>query len=143
MPEFFDRFGPVQQCGQRVRGWLSPNGFVCPRSEQTWHSEFRRHDRLHFQCSSCRYQCSLVTGRIFESSKRPPPRLFLAMHLMLQAKKNVSALELKHPLGVSYPTAWLLKHKIMQVMVQREERRRLTGRVDIDDATWSALQNSL
>ena len=35
---------------------------------------------------------------------------------------------------MSYPTAWLLKHKIMQVMVDREQWRQLTGRVEIDDA---------
>ena len=134
MPEFFERFGSVQQCEERVRAWCWPNGFVCPRCEQTWHSEFRRHDRLYFQCSSCRYQCSLVSGTIFESSKLPLPRWFLAMHLMTQAKNNVSALELKRHLGVSYPTAWLLKHKIMQVMVLREAQRQLTGRIEIDDA---------
>jgi hypothetical protein len=37
-------------------------------------------------------------------------------------------------LGVSYPTAWLLKHKLMEVMRLREEGRQLTGRVEIDDA---------
>ena len=37
-------------------------------------------------------------------------------------------------LGVSYPTAWLLKHKLMEVMFVREQPRRLTGRVEIDDA---------
>jgi hypothetical protein len=76
----------------------------------------------------------LVSGTIFESSKLPLPVWFLAMHLMTQAKNNVSALELKRHLGVSYPTAWLLKHKIMEVMLQREQSRQLTGRVEIDDA---------
>jgi hypothetical protein len=56
------------------------------------------------------------------------------MHLMTQAKNNVSALELKRHLGVSYPTAWLIKHKIMQVMTLREDSRQLTGRVEIDDS---------
>jgi hypothetical protein len=64
----------------------------------------------------------------------PLTKWFLAMHLMTQAKNNVSALELKRHVGVSYPTAWLLKHKIMQVMVDRERWRQLTGRVEIDDA---------
>ena len=59
------------------------------------------------------------------------------MHLMTQAKNNVSALELKRHLGVSYPTAWLLKHKIMQVMVYREQWRQLTWRVEIDDSYLS------
>lgn len=45
------------------------------------------------------------------------------MHLLTQAKNNVSALELKRHLGVSYPTAWLLKHKLLEVMRLREDRR--------------------
>ena len=56
------------------------------------------------------------------------------MHLMTQAKNNVSALEPKRHPGVSHPIAWLLKHKIMKVMVKQEQRRQLIGRVEIDDA---------
>lgn len=134
MPEFFDAYGSVEQCEALVRGWRWPGGFSCPRCQGSWHSEFRRHDRLYFQCCGCRYQCSLVSGTVFESSKLPLPTWFLAMHWMTQAKNNVSALELKRHLGVSYPTAWLLKHKLMQVMLNREQWRQLTGRVEIDDA---------
>jgi len=134
MPEFFELYGSAQQCEVLVRAWRWPQGFACPRCAGGWHSEFRRQDRLYFQCSACRYQCSLLSGTVFESSKLPLPTWFLAMHLMTQAKNNVSALELKRHLGVSYPTAWLLKHKIMEVMVLREQWRQLTGRVEIDDA---------
>ena len=141
MPEFFEGYGSVEQCEALVRGWRWPEGFSCSRCQGGWHSEFRREGRLYFQCTGCRYQCtgcryqcSLLSGTVFESSKLPLPTWFLAMHLMTQAKNNVSALELKRHLGVSYPTAWLLKHKIMQVMVDREQGRQLTGRVEIDDA---------
>ena len=134
MSEFFDRYGSQQQCEALVRAWRWPQGFVCPRCKVDCHSEFRRQGRLYFQCSGCRYQCSLVSGTVFESSKLALPKWFLAMHLMTQAKNNVSALELKRHLGISYPTAWLLKQKIMQVMVDREQWRQLTGRVEIDDA---------
>lgn len=134
MPEFFDGYGTQEQCEELVRAWRWPQGFICPRCGQSSHSEFTRGGRLYFQCSSCRYQCSLVSGTIFESSKLSLPKWFLAMHLMTQAKNGVSALELMRHLGVSYPTAWLLKHKLMEVMRLREERRQLTGRVEIDDA---------
>ena len=87
-----------------------------------------------WQCASCRHQCSVISGTIFESTKLPLTRWFLAMHLLTQAKNNVSALELKRHLGVSYPTAWLVKHKLMEVMRLREDSRQLTGRVEIDDA---------
>ena len=87
MPEFFDAYGSVEQCEALVRGWRWPEGFSCPRCQGSWHSEFRRQDRLYFQCSGCRYQCSLVSGTCFESSKLPLPTWFLAMHLNAPSRR--------------------------------------------------------
>ncbi len=127
MSEFFDRYGSQQQCEALVQAWRWPQGFVCPSCKDGCHSELCQQGRFYFQCS-------LVSGTVFESSKLALPKWFLSMHLMTQAKNNVSALELKRHLGVSYPTAWLLKQKIMQVMVDREQWRQLTGRVEIDES---------
>lgn len=55
-------------------------------------------------------------------------------YLLTQHKSSISALAMKRHLGVSYKTAWLLKHKLMQTMAQRDARYRLHGRVEIDDA---------
>jgi len=134
MTDFFQNYGTPERCEQAVRASRWPQGFACPRCSQAEHSEFRRSGRLYFQCCACRYQSSLVAGTIFEFSKLPLPTWFLALHLMTQAKNNVAALELKRHLGVSYPTAWLMKHKIMEVMRIREDSRQLTGRIEIDDA---------
>lgn len=82
----------------------------------------------------CGYQCSVIAGTIFEATKLPLTRWFMAMQLLTQSKNNVSALELMRQLGVSYPSAWLMKHKIMEAMRQRESTRQLCGRVEIDDA---------
>jgi hypothetical protein len=57
MLEFFDSYGTQEQCEALVRRWRWPEGFICPRCGGSWHSEFRRQDRLYFQCSGCRYQC--------------------------------------------------------------------------------------
>ena len=97
-------------------------------------SSFRREGRLYFQCTACRHQCSVISGTIFEATKLPLSRWFLAMHLLTQSKNNVAALELKRHLGVCYKTAWLVKHKLMEVMRVREDWRQLDGRVEIDDA---------
>ena len=134
MREFLDLYGSHERCEEAIQRWRWPEGFVCPRCQGSWHSEFRRQDRLYFQCSACRYQCSVLSGTIFESSKLALPKWFLAMHLMTQAKNNISALELKRHLDVSYPTAWLVKHKLMEVMFLREGDRQLTGRIEADDA---------
>ena len=134
MLEFFDRYGTQEKCEEAVRQWRWPQGFACPACGGVEYSQFRRVKRLYFQCSACRYQCSLISGTIFESSKLALAKWFVAMHLITQAKNGVSALELMRHVGVSWPTAWLMKHKLLQVMFEREESRQLTGRVEIDDA---------
>ncbi len=59
---------------------------------------------------------------------------FLAIYLISQAKTGLSALALKRHLGVSYPTAWLMHHKLMLAMAVREDGYVLFGDVQVDDA---------
>lgn len=47
-------------------------------------------------------------------------------------------MELGRQLGISYNSAWQLKHKLMQVMLERDSTRKLNGRVEIDDAYYGA-----
>lgn len=86
--------------------------------------------RKVFQCNACRHQASLIAGTVFQGTKLPLTIWFLAICLISQAKTGLSALALKRQLGVSYPTAWLMHHKLMQVMAEREDRYVLeeTGR---------------
>lgn len=134
MVEFLDRYGTQDKCEAALVASRWPSGFVCPACGGPARSSFRREGRLYWQCAKCPHQCSATSDSIFHRSKLPLTSWFLAMHLLTQAKNNVSALELKRHLGVSYATAWLVKHKLLEVMRLREEDRQLTGRVEIDDA---------
>ena len=134
MAEFMDRYGSDDKCEAALIEARWPDGFACPACGCAQRSSFRRQGRLYFQCSACRHQCSVTSGTIFEATKLGLSRWFLAMHLLTQAKNNVAALELKRHLGVCYKTAWLVKHKLMEVMRAREDTRLLEGRVEIDDA---------
>ena len=58
----------------------------------------------------------------------------MALYFSSQAKTGLSALALKRHLGVSYPTAWALHHKINRAMAAREAAHTLPGEVQIDDA---------
>ena len=132
--EFMERYGTDTDCEAALLESRWPKGFVCPSCEGGHSSSFRREGRLYFQCTACRHQCSVISGTIFEATKLPLSRWFLAMHLLTQSKNNIAALELMRHLGVCYKTAWLMKHKLMEVMREREEARQLEGRVEIDDA---------
>ncbi|MCB1741780.1 MAG: IS1595 family transposase, partial [Gammaproteobacteria bacterium] len=132
-PAFRELYGSEEQCVQALAKWRWPKGFVCPRCQ---------HDRAYlitaralYQCAQCRTQTSLTADTIFHSTKLPLTTWFSALYHLTQAKNEVSAMELGRRLGVSYNTAWKLKHKLMQVMKEREEQRcQLSGRVEMDDA---------
>ncbi|WP_083700222.1 IS1595 family transposase [Acidihalobacter ferrooxydans] len=111
-----------------------PDGFRCPKCGAHPHSVFRKGARKTFQCSACRYQCSLTAGTLFQNSHVPLRLWFLAMYLLSQTKTGLSTLELTRHLGIRYPAAWRLHHKLMQAMCKREARYRLDGAVQIDDA---------
>ena len=134
MAEFLDRYGSEDKCEAALVAARWPRGFACPACGSGVYSVFVRSARHYWQCGACRHQCSAISGTIFESTKLALTRWFLAMHLLTQSKNNVSALELKRHLGVCYKSAWLMKHKLMEVMREREDARVLDGRVEIDDA---------
>ena len=134
LPRFIRNYGTESQCESALEASRWPNGFRCPHCNDSRHSTYLRSRRKLYQCYRCRRQTSLIAGTIFESTKLPLTIWFLSMHLLTQAKNNVSALELSRHLGVSYNSAWLIKHKLLQVMEEREQNRELHGRVEIDDA---------
>ena len=134
MPEFFARFGGDAQCEQALATARWPAGFRCPCCGGSAHCMLHGNNRSLFQCNACRRQTSLIAGTVFQGTKLPLTVWFLAIYLISQAKTGLSALALKRQLGVSYPTAWLIQHKLMQAMATREERYVLEGHVQIDDA---------
>lgn len=69
-----------------------------------------------------------------QASKLPLKTWFLAMYPLSQSKTGISALALSRYLGISYPSAWLMHHKLMAAMAERQERYKLAGDVQIDDA---------
>ena len=134
IPEFLGSFGTEAQCAEAVKAARWPNGFRCPRCDAAEHCVVGHGARKLFQCNQCRHQTSLTAGSLMEHTKLPLSTWFLAIYLISQAKTGLSALALKRHLGVSYPTAWLLHHKINRAMALREGTHQLGGAVQIDDA---------
>ena len=134
MPDFLKDYGTEAQCEMALEVVRWPNGFCCPRCGHVAHYVLRDGVRKVFQCNACRHQASLIAGTVFQGTKLPLTTWFLAIYLISQAKTGLSALALRRQLGVSYPTAWLIHHKLMQVMAVREERYVLEGKIQMDDA---------
>jgi len=134
IPEFLRSFGTETQCAEALKQARWPQGFGCPRCGGADHYVVGHGARKLFQCNGCRHQSSLTSGSLMEHTKLPLTTWFLAIYLISQAKTGLSALALKRQLGVSYPTAWLMHHKINRAMAQQDSSHRLTGVVQLDDA---------
>lgn len=134
LSEFLDNYGDESQCEYALEKARWPNGFICPKCNGKNYTTFRRGEAKVFQCICCCTQTTLTSGTIFHSTKLPLAKWFQAMFFITQAKNNISALELKRKVGIGYKTAWRVKHKLMQVMYEREQTTKLSGRVEADDA---------
>lgn len=132
--QFLADYGTEQQCEAIVEKARWPQGFQCPKCQVQQHTSYRRGRVKVFQCRVCRTQTTLTEATVFHSTKLPLTKWFQAMYFLSQTKNNVSVLELRRLVGLSYPAAWRMKHKLMQVMYERESTTRLCGRVEMDDA---------
>ena len=43
-------------------------------------------------------------------------------------------MKLHRHLGISYNAAWRMKHKLMQVMMEGDHNKKLSGLIELDDA---------
>ena len=141
MAKFMTLYGTEAQCRAALYRSRWPDGFRCARCEGAAHSRFWRGKQEYFQCTACRSQTTLVSGTLFEATKLPLEKWFLGLYLLTSTKTNMAALEMMRHLDVCYRTAWRLKHKVMQAMTNREETRRLSGFVQIDDAYLGGERN--
>jgi len=69
-----------------------------------------------YECAECKLHFSATTGTLFHDSHLPLVKWFMAMALMSEAKKGISALQVSRHIGVAYKTAWYLCHRIRKAM---------------------------
>src|ERR1700722_7790937 len=99
-----------------------PTGIRCPRCpEKTTISRIA--ERAVYDCDSCRYQFSVTAGTIFNDTHLPLWKWFLAVYLMCEGKKGISANQLGRSIKVSYKTAWYLCHRIRKAMTELDAEK--------------------
>jgi transposase-like protein len=90
-----------------------------------------------YQCleKTCGQQFSVTSGTIFHDSRVPLSKWFMAISLVIDAKKGLSAKQLQQHLGLgSYQTAWHMTHRIRRAMEQPADPfDQLRGVVELDE----------
>ena len=125
-----ERYHSEQSCRARLEELRWPDGVECPRCDS---KNVARMDQRHqYQCRSCRYQFSVTAGTIFHDSHLPLWKWFLAVYLIVESKKGISANQLKRMIDVTYKTAWYLSHRI-RAALNEVDAQLLKGIVEADE----------
>jgi len=143
LPDVTRLYSDDAQCRELLKRLRWPNGPECPRCHDTHISTLKGYAR--FECVACQYQFTVTSGTIFHDSHLPLPTWFLAVLLIVEAKKGMSAMQLKRTLwGLdkgSYKTAWYLCHRIRAAMAGAEKQM-LDGTIEMDETYVGGKQHS-
>ena len=101
----------------------------CPTCSSTEVIRVKKENR--YKCYSCKRSFSVLKGTIFENTKLPLQKWFIAIYLVMDAKKGISSLQLSRHLKVNKDTALLIQRRIRKVM---KEAHILKGIIEIDEA---------
>jgi transposase-like protein len=133
-------FATDDQCLDYLERTRWPDGVRCPicganevsRIQRKTESKNKR-NRI-YQCleKTCKQQFTATAGTIFHDSHLPLTKWFTAVALIVDAKKGMSALQLKRHLRVNYRTAWYLAHRIRKAM-EEGDGLPLSGTVEVDE----------
>ncbi len=132
--EFQKHFSTDEKCRaflEEQRWGSTPACCFCGSTKVT-----RLKDGKRFQCNEkeCRKQFSATVGTIYENTKIPLTKWFLAQYILSNHSKGISSLQLAGWLGVQQRTAWFLNHRI-RVMLSEKSPKLLSGIVEVDE-TW-------
>src|SRR5271170_7215373 len=134
-------FSTDARCRELMERLRWPEGVMCPRCKDTRVSRMK--DYARFECVGCQYQFTVTSGTIFHDSHLPLPVWFLATLLICEAKKGMSASQLKRTIWGehkgSYKTAWYLCRRIRAAMATAEKTM-LYGTVEIDETYIGGVQ---
>jgi transposase-like protein len=96
-----------------------PNGPVCPHCgavERAAKVTGEKHRAGLYYCNECKGQFTATVGTVFERSKIPLTKWWLAIYLLGSSKKGMSSHQLHRMLGVTYKTAWFMTHRVREAM---------------------------
>lgn len=130
--EFLMKFPDDKAVIDYFIGIRYPNGVKCPKCKGE-EVKVRKDNPKFYHCRLCNYSFSVLKDTIFEKTSTDLQKWFFAIHLVLNAKKGLSALQLQREIGVTYKTAWRMLKQIRQAMEDRNNEDFFDTIVEIDE----------
>ena len=123
--EFQAKFSTEKACRDWLaqKRWGSEKTPACPHCGSV--GVYIHADEKLFSCSDCKKQFTVRIGTIFEDSRLPLFKWFIAIYLFTSLKKGISSIQLSKYINVTQKTAWFMLHRIREVMDNNFQEQRL------------------
>lgn len=129
--ELAQQYDTRDKCLELLESLRWPNGSVCPKCDSI--KAYRLKNRRLYECGDCRHQFSATSGTILHRSRLPLSKWILAVAIIANARKGVSACQLARDLHITYKSAWYLGHRIRRAMRELSWMQKFTGICELDE----------
>lgn len=119
--EIMERFPDQESCMRHLEKVRWDDKVICPRCESEnvkRRNESQRGRIGRWNCYSCQATFKATDGTIFQGTKTPLQKWFLAISLMANAKKSLSSCQLARDLGLAQKTCWRIMMAIRVEMAK-------------------------
>lgn len=128
---FITRFSTDEQCREYLVKVLWGGKPKCPHCKSKHIYEIKK--RPAYVCGTCAKQFRVTTGTIFEDSKIPLNKWFIAIRFIACSKKGISSHQLAKELGITQKSAWYMEQNIRLMLGNRRYNKMLDGVIEVDE----------
>ena len=133
LSEVIEFYKSEDKCRDLVEKNRWPDGnIICPKCKGE--RCYRMGDMKHYKCrdKKCGTRFSVIKGTVFEATKLPLSKWFIAMYLVTAHKKGISSHQLARDLNIRQKAAWFLLSRIRYILTNKSVEL-LDNIVEVDE----------
>ncbi len=127
--KIYQQFPSREHCFKHLEKVKWDNNPECPYCKSHKHTKEKTAHRYH--CNNCNTSYRVTVGTIFHKTKLDLQKWFLAIALVINAKKGISARQLARDIEVNKNTAWYLLMRLREAMLDDSDL--LKGVIEMDE----------
>lgn len=132
--QIFHKYPDQEACIEHLENARWGNEPCCPHCGGIRVARKADQDRIgRWNCHDCKSSFNVLSGTIFEKTRVPLQKWFMAIGLMINAKKSISSCQLARDLELTNQTAWFMQQRIRAEMASKQSQIKLQGIIEGDE----------
>lgn len=129
--DLFKKFPNESSCISHLEALRWEKGVVSPFDPESKVYTLKNH---RYKCRNTNKYFNVKTGTIFENTKIPLQKWFIALYLSLSHKKGISSYQLARDLDITQKSAWFMLSRIRTAFKQPDSLEKLGDNCEVVEA---------